>query len=347
MRNPLLTPVRGVTRSERTDGLAVRAEGLAKTFGRTRALDGVDLEIPAGTVLGLLGPNGAGKTTTVRILTTLLRPDAGRAWIDGHEVTSDPDAVRRRIGLSGQYAAVDDNLTGYENLYLVARLHGLSRPESRRRCSALLHRFRLDEDGRRPVKQYSGGMRRRLDLAGALIAKPAVVILDEPTTGLDPRSRQDSWDLIGELVAEGTTVLLTTQYLEEADRLADTIAVINAGRVIAFGSPDTLKARIGGERLELVVAELGQVAIAREVLAQVGVGEPTVDHQLRRLSIAVDTGPTAVVEALRRFGADNTNADPRSIAASVQVLDVALRRPTLDEVFLALTGERTSAREGA
>jgi ABC-2 type transport system ATP-binding protein len=318
---------------------AVRAEGLVRAFGATRALDGVDLEIPSGAVLGLLGPNGAGKTTCVRILTTLLRPDAGRAWVAGHDVVAEPDAVRRAIGLSGQYVAVDTALTGYENLYLVARLYGLSRARSRRRATALLDRFQLAPDARRPAKDYSGGMRRRLDLAGALIGEPAVVILDEPTTGLDPRGRQDTWDVIGELVTGGATVLLTTQYLEEADRLADTIVVIDRGRVIARGSPDELKAQVGGERLELVVADLAQVPAARAVLAEVGVGQPSVDEALRRLVVAVDVGPKALMEVLRRFdGASGSES-------SVDVLDIALHRPTLDDVFLTLTG-RTAREEG-
>jgi ABC-2 type transport system ATP-binding protein len=310
---------------------AVRAEALVKTFGTTRALDGVDLEIPAGTVLGLLGPNGAGKTTTVRILTTLLLADSGRAWIAGHDVASEADAVRRRIGLSGQYAAVDGNLTGYENLRMVGRLYGMSRRDAAARAGALLERFRLGGDGDRPAKEYSGGMRRRLDLAGALIAEPEVVVLDEPTTGLDPRGRQDTWDVISELVAEGATVLLTTQYLEEADRLADTIAVIDSGRVIARGSADELKAQVGGERLEVVVAEVGQLPVARAVLAEVGVGEPRLDEHLRRVSVLVDVGPKALMEALRHF--DVSDGDEL-----VQLLDIALHRPTLDDVFLTLTG---------
>ena len=312
---------------------AVRAEALVKTFGTTRALDGVDLEIPAGTVFGLLGPNGAGKTTTVRILTTLLRADSGRAWIAGHDIASEADAVRRRIGLSGQYAAVDGNLTGYENLRMVGRLYGMSRRDAAARARALLERFRLGGDGDRPAKEYSGGMRRRLDLAGALIAEPPVVVLDEPTTGLDPRGRQDTWDVISELVAEGATVLLTTQYLEEADRLADTIAVIDSGRVIARGSADELKAQVGGERLEVVVAEVGQLPVARAVLAEVGVGEPRLDEHLRRVSVVVDVGPKALMEALRRF-------DVSDGGELVQVLDIALHRPTLDDVFLTLTGHR-------
>ena len=324
---------------------AVRAEGLTKTFGTTRALDGVNLEIPAGTVLGLLGPNGAGKTTTVRILTTLLRPDAGRAWVAGHDVTAEPDTVRRRIGLSGQYAAVDNNLTGYENLYMVARLYGMSRRNARARAGALLERFQLADDGARPAKEYSGGMRRRLDLAGALIAAPPVVVLDEPTTGLDPRGRHDSWDVINELVADGTTVLLTTQYLEEADHLADTIAVIDNGRVIAQGTPDELKAHIGGERLELVVAQPDQVATAATVLAQIGIGEPTLNQPLRRLSIAVDVGPKALLEVLRRFESDGPEPDPTTTGRPVEVLDIALRRPTLDDVFLSLTGHRADGQD--
>ncbi len=222
--------------------VAVRAEGLVKTFGSTRALDGIDLEIPTGTVLGLLGPNGAGKTTAVRILTTLLRPDSGRAWVAGHDVLAEPDAVRRSIGLSGQYAAVDENLTGFENLYMVGRLYGKNKPDARARSRELIGRFRLDEAADRPAKTYSGGMRRRLDLAGALVAEPAVVLLDEPTTGLDPRGRLDTWEVIGELVADGASVLLTTQYMEEADQLADTILVIDHGSVIESGTADQLKA---------------------------------------------------------------------------------------------------------
>ncbi len=307
--------------------VAVRAEGLVKTFGATRALDGIDLAIPTGTVLGLLGPNGAGKTTAVRILTTLLRPDSGRAWIAGHDVLADPDAVRRSIGLSGQYAAVDESLTGFENLYMVGRLYGMNKGAARARSHELIGRFRLDDAADRPAKTYSGGMRRRLDLAGALVAEPEVVLLDEPTTGLDPRGRLDTWEVIGELVAEGSTVLLTTQYLEEADRLADTIMVIDRGKAIASGTADKLKAQVGGERLQIVVAEPGDLGTAARVLAEVGAGEPEVNAHGRTVQVLVEAGPKSLIEALRRLDADG-----------VTVLDVSLHRPTLDDVFLSLTG---------
>jgi ABC-2 type transport system ATP-binding protein len=306
---------------------AVRAEALVKTFGATRALDGVDLEIPAGKVLGLLGPNGAGKTTMVRILTTLLRPDSGRAWVADHDVLADPEAVRRNIGLSGQYAAVDENLTGFENLYMVGRFYGFSRADARARSTELLGDFQLSEAGDRTAKTYSGGMRRRLDLAGALVARPAVVVLDEPTTGLDPRGRLDTWEVIASLVSDGATVLLTTQYLEEADHLADSIAVIDKGKLIAQGTADELKAQTGGERLELVVSDVAELKLAQQVLAGVGADEPVVDEQARRASVLVDTGPKALIEALRRLDLDG-----------VGVLDVGLHRPTLDDVFLSLTG---------
>ena len=309
------------------NSVAVQARDLVKTYGSTRALDGVDLDVPAGQVLGLLGPNGAGKTTTVRILTTLLRPDSGQAWVAGHDVLADPDPVRRKIGLSGQYAAVDENLTGFENLYMVGRLYGSRRAAARARARELLARFRLEDAADRPAKGYSGGMRRRLDLAGALVAEPAVVILDEPTTGLDPAGRLDTWDVIKELVADGTTVLLTTQYLEEADQLADAIVVIDKGKVIARGTADELKAQTGGERLELVLASAGDLAAARQVVIEVGSGEPTVDEHMRRVEILVDTGPKALIEALRRLD-----------ALGVTVQDVGLHRPTLDDVFLSLTG---------
>jgi ABC-2 type transport system ATP-binding protein len=286
----------------------------------------VDLEIRSGEVLGLLGPNGAGKTTAVRILTTLLRPDSGEAWVAGHDVLVDPDSVRRSIGLSGQYAAVDENLTGFENLYMVGRLYGKKKPAATARARELLARFKLGEAADRPAKGYSGGMRRRLDLAGALVAEPTVVVLDEPTTGLDPRGRIDTWEVIKELVADGTTVLLTTQYLEEADQLADRIAVIDRGRVIARGTADELKDEIGGERLELVVAAATDLQAVAKVLSEVGSGEPTVDEHTRKVDVLVDGGTKALIEALRRLDAQN-----------VVVQDIALHRPTLDDVFLSLT----------
>jgi ABC-2 type transport system ATP-binding protein len=307
--------------------VAVRAEALVKTFGSTRALDGIDFEIPTGSVLGLLGPNGAGKTTAVRILTTLLRPDSGRAWVAGHDVLAQPNLVRKAIGLSGQYAAVDENLTGFENLYMVGRLYGMNKPTARARATELIDRFRLTDAAGRPAKTYSGGMRRRLDLAGALVAEPAVVLLDEPTTGLDPRGRLDTWEVIGELVSDGATVLLTTQYLEEADQLADTILVIDRGKVIASGTADNLKAEVGGERLEIVVADQGDLPAVQAVLAAVGTGEPTVDQHGKRVQVVVDAGPKSLIEALRRLDVEG-----------VTVLDVGLHRPTLDDVFLSLTG---------
>ena len=315
--------------------VAVRAEALVKNYGSTRALDGIDLQIPTGTVLGLLGPNGAGKTTAVRILTTLLRPDSGRAWVAGHDVLTEPDAVRRSIGLSGQYAAVDENLTGFENLYMVGRLYGMNKPTAKTRARELISRFRLDDAADRPAKGYSGGMRRRLDLAGALVAEPAVVLLDEPTTGLDPRGRLDTWEVIGELVADGATVLLTTQYLEEADQLADTILVIDHGRVIASGTADQLKGEVGGEWLEIVVADVAELAPTVRVLTEVGSGEPKADEQHKRVQVLVDAGTKSLIEALRRLDADG-----------VTVLDVSLHRPTLDDVFLSLTGHAAEDAKG-
>jgi len=305
----------------------IRAEGLVKHYGEVKALDGLDLAVPEGTVLGLLGPNGAGKTTAVRILTTLLAPDAGTASVAGIDVAKDPNGVRSRIGLSGQYAAVDEYLTGFENLYLFGKLYRLGRPRARQRSRELLDMFDLSDAGDRPVKTYSGGMRRRLDLAGALVANPSVLFLDEPTTGLDPRSRADMWEVIKEMVRAGTTLLLTTQYLEEADRLANEIVVIDHGRSIARGTADQLKSQLGGERVELVIASRDDLTRARETLTFFAVGEVMLDEQTRTLTAPVSGGSGVLTEVLR--GLDSN---------SIGVLDVGLRRPTLDDVFLTLTG---------
>jgi len=308
----------------------VSARGLVKRYGEVRALDGLDLDVGEGTVLGLLGPNGAGKTTAVRILTTLLVPDEGTAHVAGVDVVREPGEVRKLIGLSGQYAAVDEYLTGFENLDMIGRLYRMGRARARARARELLAQFSLEDAADRPVKGYSGGMRRRLDLAGALIASPPVLFLDEPTTGLDPRSRTDMWEVIRELVRGGSTLLLTTQYLEEADLLADEIVVIDHGRAIAQGTADSLKSQVGGERVEVVVGPLADLGQARGVLAAVATGAVQVDPHTRRLTAPVAGGGKVLVEALGRLD-----------AAGIEVLDVALRRPTLDDVFLSLTGRPT------
>lgn len=312
----------------------IRTSGLVKRYGKVVALDGLDLVVPKGTVLGLLGPNGAGKTTAVRILTTLLEPDEGAVEVAGLDVRAEPGKVRERIGLSGQTAAVDEYLTGYENLDMVGRLYHLGRARSRARARELLDRFELSEAADRPAKTYSGGMRRRLDLAAALVATPDVVFLDEPTTGLDPRSRAQMWETIHELVRGGSTVLLTTQYMEEADRLADKIVVIDRGRMIAEGTADELKTQIGGERIEIVLASAADLPPAQTILGGFAVDEVQVEEQTRRLTAGVTGGVEALRKVLQRL------AD-----ANIAVVDVGLRRPTLDDVFLSLTGH--AAEEAA
>jgi ABC-2 type transport system ATP-binding protein len=304
---------------------AITVRGVRKAFGNVQALAGLDLDVRRGTVLGLLGPNGAGKTTLVRVLTTLLQPDAGSAEVLGLDVVRDAGALRERIGLAGQYAAIDENLTGTENLVMVGRLYGAARRPAKARARELIERFDLVDAANRPAKTYSGGMRRRLDLAAALVAKPPVLFLDEPTTGLDPRSRLALWDVIEGLVADGTTVLLTTQYLDEADRLAHTIAVIDHGRLIAEGTSDHLKDQVGGERLEVTLDDPADAPAAASALAPMSDETPSVDGNVVCVGIREHRG--AIVEAVGRLSDANIGVD-----------DLVIRRPTLDDVFLSLTG---------
>jgi ABC-2 type transport system ATP-binding protein len=316
-----------------SEGAAIEAEGLVKSYGDVRALDGVDLTAPTGTVLGLLGPNGAGKTTAVRILTTLLPADGGSARVVGIDVATEAAQLRRQIGLAGQYAAVDENLTGFENLQMVGQLYHLPKGEPKARATELLERFDLDEAGGRLVRTYSGGMRRRLDLAAALVARPPVLFLDEPTTGLDPRSRIGLWETIEGRVADGTTVLLTTQYLDEADRLADRISVIDHGKVIAEGSSDELKDQVGGESLEVTLEGPEEAEAAAAALAEVASQRPELEGAVLRVPVAERKGTIAA--AVQRLN-----------DAGVGIDDIALRRPTLDDVFLKLTGHAAEATDG-
>jgi ABC-2 type transport system ATP-binding protein len=318
----------------------ISAEGLVKVYrsGKTevRALDGLDLTVEEGTVLGLLGPNGAGKTTTVRILATLLRPDAGRATVAGYDVVRQAQELRAIIGLSGQYAAVDENLTGRENLVMFGRLYQLPAAEAERRAGELLDQFALGDASSRPVKTYSGGMRRRLDLASALIGRPRLLFLDEPTTGLDPRSRLAMWEVIRDLVRRGVTLLLTTQYLEEADELADAIAVVDHGKIIAKGTADELKSSVGGERIEIVLRHEGDVRPVTSELDQTGETGYFVDEDARRITIPSNGGVQKLVQIANVID-----------KAGITVDDFALRRPTLDDVFHALTGHGVQAADGA
>ena len=310
----------------------ISATDLVKTYTTSkttvRALDGLSLDVPQGSILGLLGPNGAGKTTTVKVLTTLITPDSGQATIDGVDVVTEPGKIRQMIGVSGQYAAVDENMTGFENLQMVGQLYHLSSGQAKARASELIEMFDLVEAAHRPVKGFSGGMRRRIDLAGALVVQPPVLFLDEPTTGLDPRSRLGLWGVIQGLVADGTTVLLTTQYLEEADQLADTIAVVDHGRVIARGTADELKDQVGGQRVEVTVHDPEDLQRAVAVLTGIGHGDVVTGADQRHLATAVDNAPRALQATLKAF------AD-----AGIELNDAGMRRPTLDDVFLKLTGQ--------
>jgi ABC-2 type transport system ATP-binding protein len=309
------------------DQPAIQAEGLSKRFGEVHALQDLNLTVSAGSVLGLLGPNGAGKTTAVRILTTLLRPDTGHAQVAGLDVVRQPAAVRQMIGLAGQAAAVDEYLTGQENLLMAGRLHHLHRSEAHSRAAELLARFELAEAAERPVRTWSGGMRRRLDLAVSLVVHPRVLFLDEPSSGLDPRGRHQLWQTIRQLVAVGTGVLLTTQYLEEADQLAGQIVVIDRGRILAHGTPHQLKAHVGGDRLQLALAHPATASRAAELVADLGSSPPQVDTQTGQVTVPIADGVAVLPEVVRRLD-----------AAGLALSDLAVRRPTLDDVFLALTG---------
>ena len=314
-----------------SDTIMIQARGLEKHFGETHALRGIDFEVPEGRILAVLGPNGAGKTTAVRILATLTHADGGEATVAGFDVRRHPAEVRARIGLTGQFAALDELLTGRENIEMIANLYHLPSGYARKRTSELLERFDLEEAANRTVKTYSGGMRRRLDLAGSLVAEPPILFFDEPTTGLDPRGRLDMWQLIGDLVAEGTTLLLTTQYLEEADRLADEIAVMDQGKVIARGTANELKARVGGERLVITVARPDQLETAGQVLSRLA-GDPQIDAPARQVSVPVAGGDGVLTRAVRELD-----------TAGIAVDDAGVRRPTLDDVFLVLTGQHPDA----
>jgi ABC-2 type transport system ATP-binding protein len=314
---------------------SVIAESLVKTYrnGEVKALNNLSLDVEEGTVLGVLGPNGAGKTTTVRILATLLKPDSGHASVGGIDVIKHPDKVREIIGLSGQYAAVDEILTGYDNLVMFGELYHLGKKQSIARAEELLEKFSLTDSAKRPIKTYSGGMRRRLDLAASLIVKPKVLFLDEPTTGLDPRGRLEMWGVIEDLVKGGTTLLLTTQYLEEADQLADEIAVIDQGTVIARGTSDALKKQVGGEKIEIVV-NAENMTKTQEIVARVTGNKTTIDEGLRMISAPVTLGSNALIETLRELD-----------AVGIHPLDVGLKRPSLDDVFLSLTGHAAEVKE--